>query len=131
MPCQVYYNPLVNWIYDPNTKNVTEFVHAKIPVPNLSAEEWFTFSKTATFVHILELSAELLNETIPIKFVPLLKEISITAKKISVCPVVELRMKKTLLADLILAGIIQLTTVVLADKIHQHKYLRRLNPLIA
>ena len=39
--------------------------------------------------------------------------------------------EKTLHADLILAGITQLITVVLADKIHQHQYIRSLKPLIA
>ncbi len=34
-------------------------------------------------------------------------------------------------ADLILAGITQLITVVLADKIHHHEYIRSLKPLIA
>jgi Transposase domain (DUF772). len=39
--------------------------------------------------------------------------------------------EKTLHADLLLAGITQLITVVLADKIHQHQYIRSLKPLIA
>jgi hypothetical protein len=39
--------------------------------------------------------------------------------------------ENTLHADLLLAGITQLITVVLADKIHQHKYIRSLKPLIA
>ena len=38
---------------------------------------------------------------------------------------------KTLHADLLLAGITQLITVLLADKIHQHQYIRSLKPLIA
>ncbi len=38
---------------------------------------------------------------------------------------------KTLHADLILAGITQLITVILADKIQHHKYIRSLKPLIA
>ena len=38
--------------------------------------------------------------------------------------------EKTLHADLILSGITQLITVVLADKIHQHKYIRSLKPLL-
>lgn len=38
---------------------------------------------------------------------------------------------KTLQADLLLSGITQLLTVVLADKIHEHKYIRSLKPLIA
>lgn len=39
--------------------------------------------------------------------------------------------EKTLHADLILAGITQLITVVLADKINHHEYLRSVKPLIA
>jgi hypothetical protein len=39
--------------------------------------------------------------------------------------------EKTLHADLLLSGITQLITVVLADKIHEHKYIRSLKPLIA
>ena len=39
--------------------------------------------------------------------------------------------EKTLHADLILAGITQLITVVLADKIKHHGYIRSLKPLIA
>lgn len=38
---------------------------------------------------------------------------------------------KTLHADLLLSGITQLLTVILADKIHEHKYIRSLKPLIA
>lgn len=38
--------------------------------------------------------------------------------------------KKTLHADLVLAGITQLVTVVLADKIQHHEYIRSLKPLI-
>lgn len=41
------------------------------------------------------------------------------------------RNSKTLHADLILSGITQLITVVLADKIHKHQYIRSLKPLIA
>ena len=39
--------------------------------------------------------------------------------------------EKTLHADLILAGIAQLITVVLADKIKHHEYIRSAKPLIA
>lgn len=41
------------------------------------------------------------------------------------------RNEKTLHADLLLAGITQLVTVIIADKIDQHKYIRSLKPLIA
>ena len=39
--------------------------------------------------------------------------------------------EKTLHADLLLAGVAQLVTVIVADKIHQHQYIRSLKPLIA
>lgn len=39
--------------------------------------------------------------------------------------------EKTLHADLLLAGISQLVTVMVTDKIHQHQYIRSLKPLIA
>jgi hypothetical protein len=39
--------------------------------------------------------------------------------------------EKTLHADLLLASIAQLVTVIVADKILQHQYIRSLNPLIA
>lgn len=39
--------------------------------------------------------------------------------------------EKTLHADLILSGITQLITVLLPDKIHRHKFIRSLKPLIA
>ena len=39
--------------------------------------------------------------------------------------------EKTLHADLLLAGITQLVTVMTADKLHKHQYIRSLKPLIA
>lgn len=39
--------------------------------------------------------------------------------------------EKTIHADLLLAGITQLITVILADKIHKHEYIRSLKPIIA
>ena len=39
--------------------------------------------------------------------------------------------EKTLHADLLLAGIAQLITVMVADKLHRHQYIRSLKPLIA
>lgn len=41
------------------------------------------------------------------------------------------RNEKTLHADLLLAGIAQLITVLVADKIHKHQYMRSLKPLVA
>ncbi|NMB96576.1 MAG: ISNCY family transposase, partial [Clostridiaceae bacterium] len=47
------------------------------------------------------------------------------------CGRLKTRDNKTIKADLYLAGITQLITVILADKIHKHEYLRSLRPLIA
>lgn len=41
------------------------------------------------------------------------------------------RNEKTLHADLLLGGITQLITVLLADKMHCHQYIRSLKPLIS
>ncbi|WP_407636663.1 hypothetical protein [Acetivibrio cellulolyticus] len=47
------------------------------------------------------------------------------------CGNLKTRDNLTIKADLYLAGITQLITVILADKIHEHKYIRSLKPLIA
>ena len=47
------------------------------------------------------------------------------------CGRLKTRDNQTIKADLYLAGITQLITVILADKIHKHEYLRSLRPLIA
>ncbi len=47
------------------------------------------------------------------------------------CGKLKTRDNLTIKADLFLAGITQLITVILADEIHEHKYLRSLKPLIA
>lgn len=59
-------------------------------------------------------------------------EKSISHIKDSFCPADrETRDAKTLHSDLLMAGIAQLVTVVLADKIHHHEYIRSLKPPIA
>lgn len=47
------------------------------------------------------------------------------------CGNLKTRDNRTIKADLLLAGIIQQITVLIADKINQHQYLRSLRPLIA
>lgn len=47
------------------------------------------------------------------------------------CGNLKTRDNLTIKADLYVAGITQLITVILADKIHEHKYIRSLKPLIA
>jgi hypothetical protein len=47
------------------------------------------------------------------------------------CGKLKTRDNQTIKADLYIAGITQLITVILADKIHEHKYIRSIKPLIA
>jgi hypothetical protein len=47
------------------------------------------------------------------------------------CGNLKTRDNQTIKADLLLAGITQQLTVIIADKINRHKYLRSLRPLIA
>jgi hypothetical protein len=47
------------------------------------------------------------------------------------CGNLKTRDNRTIKADLLLAGITQQITVILADKINQHKYLKSLRPFIA
>ena len=58
-------------------------------------------------------------------------EKSINHFKDSFCIANRKTQNETLHADLLLAGITQLVTVLVADKIHQHQYIRSLKPLIA
>ena len=58
-------------------------------------------------------------------------EKSINHFKDSFCIANRKTQNETLHADLLLAGITQLVTVLVADKIHQHQYIRSLKSLIA
>ena len=46
-------------------------------------------------------------------------------------PVRKTQNEKTLHANLLLAGITQVITIMVADKLHRHQYIRSLTPLIA
>ena len=79
-------------------------------------------------MHFLALSVALKNGIAPIKVV----ERDINHIKANLCLAGRrTQNENTLHADLILAGITQLITVVLADKIKHHEYIRSLKPLIA
>lgn len=61
----------------------------------------------------------------------MLKNQSTTLRIVSALLIVKLPMKKTLHADLLLSGISQLLTVVVADKINQRQHIRSLKSFIA
>ena len=70
------------------------------------------------------------NGMILTKYAPLLKVISTISKIISALWDAVHKMKELFMLDLILAGIIQLITVVPADKIKNHEPIRSLKPFI-
>lgn len=85
----------------------------------------YTFAKTLVLHHLVE-------EWEKVYKIRSVVEQSINHFKESFCIAGrKTQNEKTIHADLLLAGITQLITVVLADKIHKHEYIRSLKPLIA
>ncbi|MBQ9305805.1 MAG: hypothetical protein IJ208_22245 [Butyrivibrio sp.] len=123
--------PKTQWIYDSSTKKVHRECKCDSPCTN---------SKCGRMVYIQQQSdlraypgvlrgTDSWNETYKIRTTV---ERSINHFKDSFCLAGrKTQNAKTLHADLILAGITQLITVVLADKIKHHEYIRSLKPLIA
>lgn len=123
--------PKVKWIYDKSTQKQHRECQCKNPC---------TISKCGRMVYIYpekDLRAypgvlrgtDEWNETYKIRTIV---ERNIQHTKMNLCLAGRhTQNEKTLHADLILAGITQLITVLLADNIHKHEYLRSLKPLIA
>ena len=104
---------------------------AIILVQNLPAAGWFIFILRKICVPTLVQSAVRMNG-IPTYKVRGNVEKSINHFKDSFCVAGrKTQNEKTLHADLLLAGITQLITVIVADKLHKHQYIRSLKPLIA
>ena len=100
-------------------------------VPLLNVGGWSTSTQKRIFVLIPERSAAPKNGMIPIKIRTVVERDINHSQRQSLSCRTRTQNEKTLHADLILAGITQLITVVLADKINHHEYIRSLKPLIA
>lgn len=101
-------------------------VHVMIHVQLLLVAEWCIFILKRISVPILALSV---NNTYKIRTTV---ERDINHIKDNLCLAGRrTQNEKTLHADLVLAGITQLITVVLSDKINHHEFIRSLKPLIA
>lgn len=123
--------PKIKWIYDKTTKKVHRECQCESPC---------TSSKCGRMVYIYPeknlraypgvlRGTEEWSETYKIRTIV---ERNIQHTKMNLCLAGRhTQNEKTLHADLILAGITQLITVVLADKIHHHEFIRSLKPLIA
>ena len=123
--------PKVKWIYDKTTKKMHRECQCENPC---------TSSKCGRMVYIYPeknlraypgviRGTEEWDETYKIRTIV---ERNIQHTKMNLCLAGRhTQNEKTLHADLILSGITQLITVLLADKIHHHEYIRSLKPLIA
>lgn len=123
--------PKTSWVYDPTTQKSHRKCNCESPC---------TDSKCGRMVYIQQQSnlraypgtlrgTEVWDNTYKIRTTV---ERSINHFKDSFCLAGRrTQNEKTLHADLILAGITQLISVLLADKIHQHQYIRSLKPLIS
>ena len=101
------------------------------PALPLNAAAWFISILKKTSVHILVPSggSEEWDSTYKIRTVV---ERNINHMKENLCLAGRrTQNQKTLHADLVLAGITQLITVLLADRIHHHEYIRSLKPLVS
>lgn len=103
---------------------LTDNAAAKIPAPRQDVAVWFIFIPKKISVLIPEQSGAPKNGTIHTKSGLSLREIYHIKEHL--CLAGRRTQNETLHADLILTGITQLITVVLADKINCHKYIRSL-----
>lgn len=113
-------------------KAKTDKIDSRI-IANYGIDHWFTMPEfQASYLRAypgVERGSEEWEETYKIrgnveKFINHFKDSFCVADR-------KTRNKKTLHADLLLAGIAQHVTVIVADKIHQHQYNQSLKPLIA
>lgn len=107
-------------------ENITMFVNVALSTHLHHVEEWYTFTLKRTYVLIPR--TEEWNDTYKIRTTV---ECSINHFKNSFgIASRKTQNEKTLHADLILASITQLISVILADKLERHPYIRSLKPLI-
>ena len=122
--------PKMKWEYNPVDKSKKRVCHCDNPCTSSSCGRMIYIypEKNLRAYPGVERSSTEWNETYKIR---VNIEKSINHFKDSFCVAGrKTQNEKTLHADLLLAGISQLVTVMVADKIHQHQYLRSLKPLI-
>ena len=123
--------PMVKWIYDPVTQKSHRICHCDNPCTKSSCGRMVYIQQESdfrTYPGTIRGTDEWDNtykiQTVVERDINHIKENLCLAGR-------RTRNEKTLHADLILAGITQLITVVLADKIQHHEYIHSLKPLIA
>lgn len=131
IPTLKFVCPKMKWKYNPLDKSKRRVCHCDNPCTTSSCGRMIYVYPEKNFRAYpgVERGSDEWNETYKIR---VNVEKSINHFKDSFCIAGrKTQNEKTLHADLLLAGIAQLITVIIADRIHQHKYLRSLKSLIA
>lgn len=131
LPTMKFVCPKMKWEYNPEDKSKRRVCHCGNPCTTSSCGRMIYIypEKNLRAYPGVERGSEEWNETYKIR---VNVEKSINHFKDSFCIAGrKTQNEKTLHADLMLAGITQLVTVMIADKIHQYQYIRSLKPLIA
>lgn len=131
LPTMKFVCPKMKWVYDKETRKSKRVCHCENPCTESSCGRMFYIypEKNLRAYPGTIRGTDEWNSTYKIRVTV---EKSINHFKDSFCVAGrKTQNEKTLHADLLLAGITQLITVLVADKIHKHQYIRSLKPLIA
>ena len=123
--------PRMKWVYDKNTKRSHRECHCENPCTSSPCGRMvyiYPEKNLRAYPGVIR-GTEDWNKTYKIRTIV---ERNIQHTKMNFCLAGRHTQNETTLhADLILSGITQLITVLLADKIHHHEYIRSLKPLIS
>ena len=131
LPTMKFVCPKMKWEYNPVDRSSRRVCHCDLPcTPSSCGRMIYVYpEKNLRAYPGVERGSQEWEDTYKVR---VNVEKSINHFKDSFCVANrKTRNEKTLHADLLLAGISQLVTVLVADKIHQHQYIRSLKPLIA
>ena len=131
LPTMKFVCPKMKWMYDKDTRKSFRKCHCENPCTTSSCGRMIYIypEKNLRAYPGVERGSQEWEDTYKIR---VNVEKSINHFKDSFCIANrKTQNEQTLHADLLLAGITQLVTVLVADKIHQQQYIRSLKPLIA
>ena len=131
IPSMKFVCPKMKWVYDKETKKSKRVTLCENPcTTSLCGRMFYIYpEKNLRAYPGITRGTQEWNNTYKIRVVV---EKNINHFKDSYCVAGrKTQNEQTLHADLLLAGITQLITVIVAEKIHKHKYIRSLKPLIA
>ena len=131
LPSMKFVCPKMKWEYDKNTKKSKRVCHCDNPCTSSSCGR-MVYIYPEQNLRAYPGTARGTEEWDNTYKIRVNVEKSISHFKDSFCVAGrKTQNEKTLHADLLLAGIAQLATVIAADKIHKHQYIRSLKPLAA